>query len=281
MSNMGWFDNLKSVFNIDSANIQDAGIKILSGNTVKVQNVHISIDAAHINQDKILELKEILRAAVAESSSQDGYLVASPPTEEKLELITEFNKSDPDPQITKFVVSNIPQKDQSIWLAALIIRKHFQEKKSVAQLKEDIRMRFPVKGANISNLCSAGYLETHIIPLHEYLVGKLNDERRFIQVYDTIVNEMPYAVFASHFKTQQELKAELVKKIRDVRQNGWKRVSVHGIGAENVQKIKKTMIEVESECSEVESTEIEADQQVIKVTFILDGPIGELPDSTE
>lgn len=199
--------------------------------------------------------------------------MATPPTENKLSIISEHTRNNPYPELTQFVIQNLPKKDQAIWLAALIIREHFDkdERTVVSQLKKDIVTRYPGKGGNIANLCTTGYLENHIVPLHDYLVKESSDERKFLEIYDTIVNELPYAVFSSRTKSLETLVEEILGKIKEVSKYGWRKVSVHGIGEENVKKIKQAMIEVESECEQEISTTIEADNRLIKITFHLNG----------
>ena len=247
-----------------------------NGNTINSNNdnrkldLHIHLPESHEYTAKELqEAKEQLKPILDEAKE---YLLSSNKATETLAVIDEYSSGDKDSDAKKFIRESIPERDKATWFSSLILREQFVQGNldEVARLKTQIVSTQQDRGNNIANLCTAGYLESLIMPLHQYLVVEKGNEELFFELYKTIVIDFPFAVFASHNKTESALKTEILNKIGLVKKYGWKKVSVHGIGEENVKKIQKISLQVEEECGEVQSVDVnshESKGKIITVSF--------------
>ncbi len=271
------FDNLKSIIGklplLNNNNIN-------SNNDSHDDNRSVKIDI-HINlpENREVPIKEIEEATkvmkqVLEQSTPDGYLMSNPQSKDALKLIGSYDNISQKDASRKFVEENIPQYDRSLWFSALILKEEFKkgDNDTVGQLKHQISTASPGRGNNIANLCSAGYLESHIVPLYQYLVIENGQQTLFVEIYETIVMEFPFAVFVSAERSIDEIEEEIVTKIKLVKKYGWVKVSVHGIGETNVSKIREIIPMVEKECAEIKSTDIssyESKGKIVAVNFNL------------
>ncbi|MEP7166901.1 MAG: hypothetical protein ABI758_02910 [Candidatus Woesebacteria bacterium] len=258
---------------IEKVGLSDS-LNLFSNNTQKNNILNVNINIQPGTDPKALaevavEMKKLIRG------SEDGFLGVTDKSETTLELIDGYEKSDVDVEQRKFVMSCIPQRDRSLWMSALILRRQFKlmgNKEEVWRIKGDMS-RSSSRGKNIANLCTAGYLESHIIPLYEHVVNEKHDEQQFIDIYSMIVSDFPFAVFVSQLRSDTEINAEIVEKIETVGQYGWKMVKVHGIGEENVKKIQRVVLQVQDEKkAEIISTDVDSHRsggQIIAVTFNL------------
>lgn len=141
----------------------------------------------------------------------------------------------------------VPAADIPIIRASLYLRKELnRNKKPVPELKEDILLRFGQRGAQISNIVTAGYFETMIIPLHKNMkADPAYDMSKFQSVYETIVSESAYAVFVHSRLNAKKLKKIICKKISVNKRYAKNYVNIHGIGKENVKKVLRVCEELE------------------------------------
>ncbi|MDD5130456.1 MAG: hypothetical protein PHS66_05350 [Candidatus Omnitrophica bacterium] len=151
--------------------------------------------------------------------------------------------------IIQFLSSKIPPEDLNIWRAALYLRASFKKGLSaiVTRIKLEIMEKYGDKGRNIANLCTAGYLEEWLIPSYEKLKQAPNDEESakssFLKLYMLLVNELPFTVFVCHKMSLVDLRQEIDSR----KKYGMDFVNIHGIGEDNVAKIKTVVDEIEKE----------------------------------
>lgn len=110
------------------------------------------------------------------------------------------------------------------------------------------------------------------MPLYNFLVEEKGDEQLFLRIYETIVTEFPFAVFVSQEKSLKKLQAEVKTKIAMVKKYGWKKVSVHGIGENNVKKIMEIALEIQKQSKDFTSVDIssfESQGKIVTVAFNL------------
>lgn len=244
-----------------------------SGNTQIHNHFHIEIpDKGDVDPSQIKTLAEVLTEVIKTSSG--GYILPTPESKETLGLISGYEEKADSDKAKKFAEEKLPPYDRSLWLSALVLRSEFSKGnvETVGRLKREMSLAAPGRGNNIANLCSANYLETHIMPLYEYLVTEKNDSPLFLKIYETIVTEFPFAVFMSLGRSGVDVKDEIVSKIRQVKKYGWNKVSVHGIGESNVAKIREIIPEVEKTCSEIDTTDLssyDSKGKIITVNFNL------------
>lgn len=220
------------------------------------------------------KISEVGRAISSQIEDDISFFGKSDQVDKSLKLIKSYHGSGEDSE-SKTFISNLPKKDQPIWYSALLIREQFRNENNeeVVRLKQELTQRFPDRGGNIANLCTAGYLETHIMPLYKQLIEVKDDEDTFFEIYETIVAEQPFAVFVSRDDNLEDIKEEIVEKIKLVQQYGWKKVSVHGIGPTNVKKIQKVALEIEEDgqldISSIDIDSHESEGTIITLTFLL------------
>lgn len=249
-----------------------SGNKINSNNDNRQLHLHFHLpNDKKIPKGQIAEATKIIRDILIQ---EKGFLGTTPQSKVNLQLIDEYSKKDKDIELRKFIQKNLPQKDRSIWYSALILKEQFSkgDKNEVNRLKTEISISNPGRGANIANLCSANYLESHIIPLYKFLVDERRNEQLFLKIYETIVTEFPFAVFVSQEKSLKDLQSEVKTKIDMVKKYGWKKVSVHGIGEKNVKKIMKITMEIQKENKDlkVDISSFESKGKIITVAFNLE-----------
>jgi len=152
-------------------------------------------------------------------------------------------------EVIQFLSPKIPPDDLNIWRAALYLRSCFKKGMSAAvtKLKLEIMQKYGDKGRNIANLCTAGYLEEWLIPSYDKLKQPPGDEESakssFLKLYKLLVNELPFTVFVCHKMKLDDLRQEIDSR----KQYGMDFINIHGMGEDNIQKIKTVVDEIEKE----------------------------------
>ena len=154
----------------------------------------------------------------------------------------------------KFLAEMIPDEDLKIWRAALYMRHLFEQRKDIAKLKSDITEKYGEKGKNITNLCSAGYIENLLIPNYESLKEVFKEEetirKHFSKLYSLVVYELTITVFVHFAMKEDEIKQQILDKIEQNMKYGIKFLNIHGIGKSNVKKINEIIDELEDRVKE-------------------------------
>lgn len=241
---MGWFDNLKSLISakVDLSNLKSIKFSIGNNNQhnslFKLENnskhLHITLGSDILEDSKKRKLaQEIIRSAVSEA----GIPVLEEHASATLEDISSNHKYE---ELLNYFTDKIPHRDIPILRAALYMRKLHDEGKHVDAYKQDIVSTYGQRGANIANLCSAGYFESHIQPMYEELRQRPNfTQQLFIDNYDLIIEKAPFAVFVSGVKSDSELSEEVSQKLVTNRMYGIHQLNIHAIGTENVRKLRE------------------------------------------
>ena len=245
--------DIKGVFKINSDNDN--------------RQVNITININNINDPGTLgKIKNVVKEAITES---DQFKFDSEKIAETECIVNNFLKSGSENNSREFIQKYIPEKDKSTWFSSLILREEFNKGNTeiVGRIKNQIVSEKMERGRNIANLCSAGYLETLIMPLHT-TIDKNKNLKIFYEIYETIVMEYPFAVFVSSNKAYKEIKKEIIDKIKHVKSYGWKKVSIHGIGEENVKTIQNLIVEIKEECSEISNIDFNSHNSEGKIITI-------------
>lgn len=249
-----------------------SGNKVNSDNDNRQIHLHFHLpNDKKIPEDQITEATKVIQKILIQKK---GFLGTTTQSQANLQLIDQYSKENKDVEAREFIQKKLPQKDRSIWYSALILKEQFSkgDKNEVNRLKTEMSISNPGRGGNIANLCSAGYLESHIMPLYKFLVSEKGNEQLFLTIYETIVMEFPFAVFVSQGRGLKDLQSEVKTKIDMVRNYGWKKVSVHGIGESNVKKIMEIAMEIQKENKDLKSVDIssfESQGKIVTVAFNL------------
>lgn len=179
-------------------------------------------------RDKEL-LNEIIRKVF-----NDGHLILKAKTEELLDSYREYSSKSKDGALLEFFASILTPSDYAALKMSLYLRdqmaKHSRE---VSKLKEDIREKFGERGANIANLCSAGYFENYFIPLFNQL-----NKRDFQDEYEIAVGIKAKALFVHSSMSLEELEEEFNRMLEKAIKYRVKEFSILGLGSRNVGVIK-------------------------------------------
>lgn len=159
----------------------------------------------------------------------------------------DFQKSKPNKQessLIDYFHGKIPEDDWYALRASVFIKKVFDsgEGGEVEILRKDLRYGHGKRGTDISNLYSANYFETWIKPLYKDMKQKDNfDRREFLEAYNLIIEQYPFAVFVHRGMTVREITKAINKKEVECKKYGIKKLNVHGIGVENINKITESI----------------------------------------
>lgn len=139
-------------------------------------------------------------------------------------------------ELIDFIEKSLPVKDQALWKAGLLLREYFsrREKEVVSQIKDDMMRTDIIRGKNIANLCTAGYLESEIISMHKALTD-LERSEDFRKYYEALVTQTPTSVFVGVSHNEKTLKKELEDKVEYAKQYSAPHIKVHALGKHHVQ----------------------------------------------
>jgi len=243
MSVVGWLEKLKGIFGIQiTSPLLSIKFANNSYNNTNVHNVPYYYDES--KGELILNLNEMksaqkvaLKEVIAESIGEGNKLLQTE-TEELLQNLYRYKRENTnDKQILEFFRPIIPPTDIEALEAALYLRIIFKKRGDIQKLKSDIINSFGSRGNNITNLCSAGYFEGFLMPLYN------SNKEAFKKLYEAMVGQSAVAFFVHHNMSQVEIAKGIKKKLSISKKYGIGFVHIHGIGVENVSKIKKCINE--------------------------------------
>ena len=81
---------------------------------------------------------------------------------------------------------------------SLFLRSELKRNRNVSGYKNDIREQFGERGANIANLCTAGYFENEFMPLYAL------SHEEFKEYYELAVKEKARALFVHAYMGQMK-----------------------------------------------------------------------------
>lgn len=255
---MALLDKLKAIFSIDLSKLKKIDIKFLSP-TIIVDNSGQKIECNEsskefkINVVKLdSEEKSKFFEAIDSSIEEEGYALLEKHTRALLEDFRTKDKSPKNQEILNKLKELVPPDDIPIWRAALYLKNCFEEGKNIDSLKGDIVCKFGERGRKIANLCSAGYLDK-MFEIYQQLVAELGPgelaKEKFKIIYSTYVDAFRFTIFVCHWDKSDELIVKIESRINENAQYGIKFINLHGIGKDNIQKIKKIIDSLEEKYS--------------------------------
>ena len=160
----------------------------------------------------------------------------------KNEISTDSNK-----EILSFFSGRISSKDYSLIGACLYLRLLFKQGDSIkcSEIKHQITTNHGKKGSNLSNLCTAGYLESNIIATLKEMdkPDRLSNER-FQSLFDELVLNFPLAVFVNGEMSKENAVSMVVNQITINRENGIAELAIHGINSRNIKLVRSIVLEL-------------------------------------
>lgn len=159
-------------------------------------------------------------------------------------------------EVAKKFIPLIPAPDIPLLNACIFLRLKYENGENVESLKGQIVRVYGARGRNFANLCSAGYLEKVFLPIYDELVKSDPDhpvevKARFLSLYRTIVNELPWTEFVAGGQKADAVTAHIVEKMNRNIANGVRYMNIHGLGKTNVEKIIAILPEIQKQLGAV------------------------------
>ena len=205
-------------------------------------------DTAMIGSPYLYERKEkILTIIICNLSTHDkplvfelirkihdeGGLIWKETKKETLELYKEYSTSDKNKDVLEFFKPILDKDDFEALKMAYFIKSEMHAHHKVHEYKKDIRDKFGERGANIANLCTAGYFEIEFMPLFEKV-----SRADFDTYYELAVGKKARALFIHTGMSHVEIEEEFYKMVDKALKYHMNDFRVHGLGEVNVSSIK-------------------------------------------
>jgi hypothetical protein len=267
---MSFLEQLKSLIHIDISKLESLHFNWLSGNKI---NITVNKIDNHVVNLQKPEDRQLVENLMKQSIEDYGVLI-----EDKAEAVIEgIKESDETPEnkaLLDFFKGKIKQSDLEILRAAIYIRTAYLRGSKVKDSLDRLAVSYGSRGRNISKLCSAGYFESIIKPMYEEMERQEEDDkqalsRRFLERFDVIVHDSPFAIFVNENMTETSLEEMVIRKVRLNRQYGIREMNIHGIGNANVRLIESVLSsdEVKGELLDIPEIDKRLNVIVVKVKF--------------
>jgi hypothetical protein len=203
------------------------------------QEAQMSYSASFDPQTKILSIvvsqvsdKELIFEIIKKVHS-DGDLIWKTTKEETLSSYKDYSEAGKDNDILAFFAGILTPGDYEALKMACFIRNEMLNQRNIYEYKKDIRVRFGDRGANISNLCSAGYFEKEFMPLYKEV-----NKTDFFEYYELAVGKKARALFIHSSMGEAEIEEEFTKMVDKAQRYHMVDFRIHGLGENNVNTIK-------------------------------------------
>lgn len=230
-----FFDSLKKLIDIkiDLSHFIHIHINKSPTNNQNTYNLDETNKSLEVYYDKIPTEKKEDFKQIIQSYVSEGNKLLEKETSKLLYQLYEYNKKSPDNVILSFFRPIIPPNDFEALESSLYLRYVFRQNKDIKKLKTDIRKRFGDRGNNIANLCTAGYFENFLMNLYN------SSQEKFKELYEVIIDKSIVAVFVYGEMRQEDITSQIKNKIEISKKYGIKFIHIHGIGRNNITKIKE------------------------------------------
>lgn len=163
----------------------------------------------------------------------NGGLILKDSTQEVINSYKEYIATNNNYPILHFFHNIVPPDDFQALKMAFYLRDQQLKGKNITKYKRDIRERFGERGANIANLCTAGYFENEFQPLYN-LVSK----EQFNDYYEIAVGKRARALFIHARMSKENIETEFNQMVEKALNYHMIDFRVHGLGKNNVYAIK-------------------------------------------
>lgn len=172
----------------------------------------------------------------------EGYIWKANKSEilEKFETFKEENKYK---QILDLYQKIIPTDDFSALKMSYFLKDYHLTNEPLGYLKNDIRLKFGERGANIANLCTAGYFENEFKQYYE----KVSNVNTFLEYYESAVSLKERALFVHSKMSIDEIRKEVERMVEKSITYGMYGFRIHGKGKYNIAAITEFVDSVTQE----------------------------------
>ncbi|MFH1365586.1 MAG: hypothetical protein ABIH28_03315 [archaeon] len=204
--------------------------KLVEINQITNNNYTINIDPTKLNDEQKNKLIEIY----PEIRENNGLILEK----KEFEIFKEQREKNKDIPILKFFKGKIKEEDYQALRISVYIQRKFSEGEDIKKHLDDLYKKYGRRGHNISNLYGRGYFD-NFIKLNYTILQSHGKEDEFLTFFDKFVMEQPITYFVNSTKSQESTNNDLFSKIDRCKRYGIKRLSIHGIGKINKEKINK------------------------------------------
>jgi len=249
-------DKLKSFIDANFSHFITVNINTNPRSKEKIETTDdgktVKLNLSAFTPEEKEELKKLLLA-----EHEDGKKLFEEKSSEHLEDIAQTFSLSSTHEILDFYKDKISDYHLEALEASLVLRNAFRRGENVDDLKEDIKIRFGDVGNNIANLCTAGYFEGYIKNVYEEM-SKQPDFRvhAFRDYFNKIVSLHHFAIFVSRDMRSDELEGTVRTKLNAYKKYGIRFLDIHGIGKQNVEKIKQLHAMLEAEDMQISINQV-------------------------
>jgi hypothetical protein len=205
---------------------------------------------------------ELLHKIIRKIHSQ-GELILKQGKEESLAAYSRYLKNNTDKDTLDFFTSILKNPDDVAALKmAFFIRSESKKGLSIIQYKRDIIQKFGDRGANIANLCTAGYFEKEIRPY--FMVAPKGE---FYDYYEKVVALKARALFIHSSMNETEIEDLLFSMVDKAKKYHMQNPHIHAMGKKNVENIKRFVSKRNEEEDQFEIEKIYEDPKIPAIEY--------------
>lgn len=215
----------------------------------------IEVNVAHATPEQLAAAKELLRLAL----EKEGNTFIEAQAEQTVEDIKRLEGDAANRRILEALRDHITPEDFLALRSGLFVRDRFVKKMSVIELKEQILRTFGPRGTKIADICSAGHIDEIVEELQNAKAQGRFSPEKFRQAFNLFVEESAFAIFVKPTDSPVRFDRMLREKILRNSSYGIYRVYIHGIGVENVTKIRRrvdSLLEAQPSITKVSEQQI-------------------------
>lgn len=177
--------------------------------------------------------KELLFKLIRKTFNEGGLIWKSTKSE-ALNSYNDYTTHNKDQKILDFFRPILNNNDFSALKMSLFLRVQSEMGKDINMYKAEIRNKFDDRGANIANLCSAGYFENEFEKLYMTV-----PKTEFHEYYEMVVGAKARALFVNVHMTVNQIEKEVNEMVEKAIKYHMDDFRLHGKGKTNVTRIEK------------------------------------------
>lgn len=226
----------------ESVRIRVSNNNLFVVNVSNKHELHLHIGDKEIDHFTPQEL-DGLSKLINQYTETGEYLISSDSAGKKILAVSDVTTSQDEYKLLCFINTALPPQDRAVWISALALKQaHVKGDRVLCGIyKRDICISHGERGRNIANLCSSGYLEEFIMPLHHQAVEVLGKADLFNDMYNTFVQETQFIIFVSGKMTVKTLQKLIMMKIASMVNYGFQELHINAIGVGNINIAKKAV----------------------------------------
>jgi hypothetical protein len=237
--------------------------------SIKIEGSTVVINPTRLSGKQKRALKQIIRVEALDEAGAILDETSMPTVTAALEALPSIDEA------SRKFQTIIPPEDIPLLDACLFLRERFQEGVPVEDLKGQIVRIYGTRGRNLANLCSAGYLDDWFWPLYEELLRAYpNDpasaKAKFQEIYNNILNELPWTEFVSASASAAKVTQHIKDKVKRNIQNGIRYLNVHALGEANVRKVVRILPDIQKQTGAIA---VRIDQHPARIFVRLEIPL--------